>query len=239
MKELFLKKEIWLSVLLCVFVLVSGIPFAEVDPPMAAGTFLQFYQRALTSQAMIFFLPAAAAFSSGAAYVQEKSGGFLKLYCIRISRMEYIKRKLFLGYVSGFLPFFLAGLLVFCGCFLFLYPLELIGEMDKKAVWDSFLLLLRICFTGGILAEFSGSFAALFQNYYMAYGLPFVCYYLLIILKERYFNDMYAMYPVEWILCEKNWGNGSSGIWMFFLVFTAAAVLLHGVLLYERIRELA
>lgn len=239
MKELFLKKGILLSVLVCVFVFVSGIPFAEVKPPMAAGTFLQFYQRALTSQTTIFFLPVVAVLPAGAAYVQEKSSGFLKLYSIRISRMEYIKRKLFLGYVSGFLPFFLAGLLVYCGCFLFLYPLEFMGEMDKKAVGDSFLLLLRICFTGGILAEFSGSFAALFQNYYMAYGLPFVCYYLLIILKERYLKDMYAMYPVEWILCEKNWGNGGSGIWIFFLVFTVAVVLLHGVLLYERIKELA
>ena len=91
---------------------------------------------------------------------------------------------------------------------------------------------------GGILAELSSSFAALFQSYYMAYGLAFVCYYLLIILKERYLPELYAMYPVEWILCEENWGSDGSGIWIFFLAFTMAAVLLHGLLLYERIREL-
>ena len=238
MRELFLKKGIWLSVLIGFVVFVLGIPFAEVKPPMAAGNFLTFYQRALQSKMSVFFIPVLASFPTGAVYVQEKSSGFLKLYSIRISRMEYIKKKLVPSYISGFLPFFWAGLLAFFACFLFLYPLERIGRIDGKEVWDCFFLLIRICAVGGILAELSSSFAALFQSYYMAYGLAFVCYYLLIILKERYLPELYAMYPVEWILCEENWGSDGSGIWIFFLAFTMAAVLLHGLLLYERIREL-
>ena len=119
MRELFLKKGIWLSVLIGFVVFVLGIPFAEVKPPMAAGNFLTFYQRALQSKMSVFFIPVLASFPTGAVYVQEKSSGFLKLYSIRISRMEYIKKKLVQSYISGFLPFFWAGLLAFFACFLF------------------------------------------------------------------------------------------------------------------------
>ena len=98
--------------------------------------------------------------------------------------------------------------------------------------------MLRICLIGGILAEISGIFAAAFCNYYMAYGLPFVCYYMLIILKERYFTEMYAMYPAEWMKCEQDWGMGNFGIWVFLAAFSLAAMLLHGLLLYKRLQEI-
>ncbi len=107
-----------------------------------------------------------------------------------------------------------------------------------KTVWDAVLLLLRICLTGGITAEVSGIFAAAFCNYYMAYGLPFVCFYLLIILKDRYLQDLYVIDPKEWILTENYWGAGGNGIWVFFLVSSVFFCLLHGLLLGYRLREI-
>ena len=122
--------------------------------------------------------------------------------------------------------------------FLFVYPLELQGEMDWEKLLEIARILLRTALAGGIVAELSGIFAAVFMNYYMAYGLPFVCYYLLVILKERYFPQMYAMYPAEWMVSKQDWGADGSGIWMFLAAFSAALMLLHGLALYIRLREI-
>ncbi len=222
----------------CFAAILFAIPYSKIELPLASGTFLQYYKTALASQGILFLIPIISVLPEGAVYVKESSNGFLKLYITRISRMDYIKRKIFLIYVGGFLPFFAAGVVAFLFSFLAFYPLELKGVIEKESVWEVLFLLLRICFVGGITAEISGIFAAVFRNYYMAYGLPFVCYYLLIILKDRYLPDLYAMYPGEWVLPKQDWGTNGMGIWVFFLVFSGAVCLLHGLVLHYRLKEI-
>jgi hypothetical protein len=53
----------------------------------------------------------------------------------------------------------------------------------------------------------------------MAYASPFVLFYVLIILYERYFNSLYVLYPKEWL--------NPSGIWQYG---TAGALLVVGEL---------
>lgn len=238
MKELLKEKTLWISTMMCFAALLTAFPFYQMEIPLGEGSFAKMYYTALDSQMVLFLLPIAAVLPMGAVYVKESSSGFLRLYITRISFMEYIRRKLLQIYASGFLPFFLAGGAALLLSFLLVYPMELQGEAPWEEIWNACRFLLRISLTGGILAQISGIFAALFGNYYMAYGLPFVCYYMLIILKERYFTDMYAMYPAEWLKCEQDWGADGLGIWVFFLFFSAAVLLFHGLALYNRLREI-
>ena len=238
MKELLKEKAFWISTVVYFAALLAAFPFYQIELPLGTGSFVKMYNTALNSQIVLFLLPIAAVLPMGAIYVKESSSGFLRLYITRISCMEYIRKKLLQIYVSGFLPFFLAGGAALLLSFLLVYPMELEGEAPWEEIWKSCRFLLRVSLTGGILAQISGIFASLFRNYYMAYGLPFVCYYMLTILKERYFTDMYAMYPAEWLKCEQDWGVDSLGIWVFFAFFSAAVLLLHGLLLYNRLREI-
>lgn len=238
MRELLKEKSLWVSSLLCFVALLAGFPFQQIKVPLDGGSFIELYRTALDKQMILFLIPVTAVLPMGAIYVRESSAGFLRLYITRINRMQYIRKKTLQVYAGGFLPFFLAGTSGMLLCFLGIYPLELQGEIMWESIGETWLFLLRIALTGGILAEISGIFAALFNNYYMAYGLPFVCYYMLIILKERYFTKMYAMYPAEWIKCEQDWGIDGMGIWAFFAAFSVTAMLLHGLLLYYRLREI-
>lgn len=237
MKELLKEKTLWISTLICFLSLLIAFPSYQIKIPLETGGFVKLYQKALEAQVMLFLLPIASVLPLGAIYVKESSSGFLRLYITRISRMQYIRRKLVQIYASGFLPFFFAGAIALLLSFLLVYPMELEGEIPWEDIWKSCRFLLRISLTGGILAQIAGIFAAVFRNYYMAYGLPFVCYYLLIILKERYFTDMYAMYPAEWLKCEQDWGMAGMGIWIFLSLFSVTALLFHGLLLYNRLRE--
>lgn len=238
MKELFKEKGLWISMLLCFAGLLIGFSSNKMELPFGEGSFIKFYLKAADTQITLFLLPIAAVLPMGAIYVKESSCGFLRLYITRISQMEYIKRKTLQIYAGGFLPFFFAGMLGLLCSFLTIYPLELQGELPWESLWQLVRLLLRLALVGGILAEVSGIFAALFRNYYMAYGLPFVCYYMLIILKERYFTDMYAMYPAEWVKCEQDWGVDGLGIWVFLVAFSITLMLFHGLLLYNRLKEI-
>lgn len=238
MGEIGKEKSLWLLSVFCFAAMTAAVPFSKMELPLRAGTFLQYYKTALSSRGILFLIPIISVLPEGASYVKETSNGFLKLYIIRISRMDYIKRKILLVYAGGFLPFFVAGVLSFLFHFLLFYPLELKGVIEKEGVLEVLFLLSRICLVGGIMAEISGVFAAVFRNYYMAYGLPFVCYYLLIILKDRYLPDLYAMYPGEWIVPQQDWGTNGMGIWMFFFVFSVGVCLLHGLLLYHRLKEI-
>lgn len=238
MKELFKEKGLWISSLLCFAGLLIGFFSNKMELPFGEGSFVKFYLKAADAQITLFLLPIAAVLPMGAIYVKESSSGFLRLYITRINQMEYIQRKTLQIYAGGFLPFFFAGTLGLLCSFLVIYPLELQGEMPWESLWQVVQLLLRISLVGGILAEVSGIFAALFRNYYMAYGLPFVCYYMLIILKERYFTDMYAMYPAEWVKCQYDWGVDGLGIWVFLAAFSITMMLLHGLLLYHCLKEI-
>lgn len=238
MKELLREKGFLAASLAAFLGMAMGFPFYEIELPLHQGSFLKFYQTALESQMMLFIVPIAAVLSPGASYVRESSSGFLKLYILRTSRTGYVFKKTLGIYAGGFLPFALAGSLGLLLCFFFLYPLELKGGIPWKEACRALQTLLRISFAGGILAELSGIFAAVFQNYYMAYGLPFVAYYMMVILKERYLPKLYALYPGEWVLCKEYWGREGTGIWLFFLVFSLAFLLLHSLLLYWRVQEI-
>lgn len=105
-----MEKAIWILTVVCFVAMLASFPFSKVARPLAAGSFLEFYQDALRSRFVLFALPIASVLPAGGAYVREALGGFLRLYCVRVSRMEYIRRKTVQLYVSGVAPFLLSGL---------------------------------------------------------------------------------------------------------------------------------
>lgn len=237
MKEILLEKGFWLVVLAAFFGIATGLPVIGIEFPLAAGSFLDYFSKATKTNILMFLIPVLSVFPMGAVYVRESCSGFIKLYISRMSRMEYIKIKLVQIYGAGFLIFFFAGLILLLVSFLCIFPFEKKGELTVEMIWEALLPLLRVSMAGGIMSGLSGLFAEIFCNYYMAYGLPFVCYYLLIIIKERYLPGMYAFYPPEWIKCSQYWGAEKYGIWVFLIMLSAVVMLLNGLLLHYRLRE--
>ena len=69
-------------------------------------------------------------------------------------------------------------------------------------------------------------FATLTMSRYMAYASPFVIYYVLIILYERYFDFLYIFYPKEWLNPSPLWEYGNAGV----LLVVGELTLIAGVL---------
>lgn len=172
------------------------------------------FQTGFDSDLFRVSVPVAAAFPYGTSWILEYQSGFIKAYLPRSSMKAYILGKFFACGISG-------GLLEALGCLLYLLVK---GE-------DAGEISLMLIFASGMLWAVSSAVLASWSNSrYIAYGGPFVIYYLLIILYERYFEEMYCLYPYEWLSPTHTWVFGEWGV-----VIMLSGMILVLLCLYDRI----
>jgi hypothetical protein len=182
---------------------------------------------ALSGSAMTLAFPILAALPYTAAVADDVKSGYIKEYLPRTTVGRYLFGKVAACAVSGGLALVIGMLLAWGALALAFLPKEAALIVMKAAdgailptppspVWGK----LHLYFASGALWATVGMlFANLTGSKYMAYASPFVLFYVLIILYERYFNNLYVLYPKEWL--------NPSGIWQYG---TAGALLVVGEL---------
>lgn len=238
-KRMLQGKGFYLAAALAAAALVLGtsFPTREAGKALEAGTFYRLLKEACGSQVVLFALPAAAVLPYGDAYLREEQLGFIRFLLTRRTKRTYLLDKLVTVPLGGFLAWLAAELAVLLLYFAIFFGQEATGGPN----WDTISLLasagLRLGLTAGILANVSAALAALTKSAYMAYGLPFVIYYFLVILRERYLQGLYCISPQEWILAEEYWGPGQAGLPLFLFTLLLATAALHGLSLARSIQE--
>lgn len=238
-KRMLSGRGFWLAAALAAAALVLGTPFPETEAGKAleAGSFYRLLKEAYGSQIVLFMLPAAAVLPYGDAYLREEQLGFIRFLILRRTKRAYLQDKLVTVPMGGFLAWCFAGAAVLLLYFLLLFGREARGPADWEALGLLAAAALRTGLAGGILANVSAALAALTRSVYMAYGLPFVIYYFLVILRERYLEGLYCISPKEWILAEEYWGPSGGGLPLFLLALLGVTAALHGLALSRSIEE--
>ena len=170
---------------------------------------------AMSSDTMILAIPIICALPYTASFVDDIKSGFLKSYISRTTKREYITGKLAGCILSGGLVLMLGILLSYAVSALIFIPMEAAlaeGEISSRCHIEIFGSALLAFFSGSLWSLAGFTVASLTMNKYMAYASPFIFYYILIILKERYFYDMYVIYPKEWLNPSDFWVMGSFGV---------------------------
>lgn len=174
--------------------------------PQDYGYHNEFFLDALQSDTILFLLPVLCALPATASFIDDMKSGFIKLYMPRSGKGYYVKGKLaacILG--GGGIP--LAGALIFyLMAVLLLLPMELALSAGETAPYYLHRLIAAFShlFLNGALWSVCGmTLAALTMSRYVAYASPFVCYYLLIILHERYVPALAVIYPKEWLFSQR------------------------------------
>ena len=98
---------------------------------------------------------------------------------------------------------------------------------------DVATIAARYFLSGIFWSLVGGTFAALSLSKYLAYLSPFVIYYFLIILCERYMNDIYVLHPQNWLLDTSPWPGGAWGLALFLMEL----ILITSVGFYACIRK--
>lgn len=175
---------------------------------------------ALTSDAMTLALPIIAALPFTSSFIDDIKSGFVKEYLPRTTKSGYLLGKIFGSLVSGGLSVSLGVLLGYLVAALVFSPMEAALEPGAAArpYFEELMGKALLFFCSGAFWSLVGlTLATLTNSKYMAYASPFVLYYVLIILYERYFDTLYVLYPKEWTNPSAFWMWGNAGVVLLLL----------------------
>lgn len=198
----------------------SFVSAFRMKGPLAFDYHTELVLSALNGNAMTLALPILCALPYTAAIVDDIKSGFYKQYLPRTTMSGYITGKTAACALAGALAILL-GILAAWGIAALVFlpkeaaPVEYItsaGETVKQAASPLWGKLLLYGLSSAFWSLIGMLFATLTNSKYMAYASPFVIYYVLIILNERYFSSLYVIYPKEWLIPSALWEYGNAGV---------------------------
>ena len=158
------------------------------------ANFIILFNTGVSSDLFMVSIPVICTLPYTTAWLSDYQTGFIKYYLNRTSIFAYSWGKILSCGISG-------GLVVTIPVFIYQVTS---GTED---------LQYPIIFLIGMLwSTLAATLAAISNSRYIAYGSSFVICYLLVILKQRYFDNLYCLYPFEWISPTHTWILEDSGL---------------------------
>jgi hypothetical protein len=176
---------------------------------------------ALSGNAILFAAPILATIPYAGAFVDDFKSGYLKQFLPRTTVTRYILGKELSCAISGFLTLTLGILGGYVIVSLVVMPVETFGETAVQSPLPELIgKIVLFGFAGALWAMLGMLLSTVTMNAYMAYSAPFILYYVLIILQERYARDVFMLNPQNYLTLEGTWpfGGWSAGITMVVLL---------------------
>jgi hypothetical protein len=208
--------------------LESIIEASRSTVPLQNGFHAQLIIDALSSDWVTLAIPIVCALPFTTAFVDDVKSGFIKQYLHRTGTRPYIKSKLIACGLSGGLVLFAGIIVAYALSSLIFTPMELAlaeGETAQPYFAQLLMVSFTLFFSGAFWSLVGFTFSAATMSKYMAYASPFILYYVLIILNERYFETLYVLYPKEWLFPSDAWVLGGFGVILLLAELTAIVSL--------------
>lgn len=210
------------------------------------GAYESFLENALSSDIVLLAVPILCAIVYTSSFVEDVASGYIKFYRLRSGTRQYIFARVVSTALSGGLALFVgifAAYLVFYAVFTPFETMPVPENMAAPAAAPlavfygllSHAVLFFLC--GSLWALVGQLFASMTMSKYAAYASPFIFYYVLVIISERYMKDAYAWNPKYWLSTEGLIGGGIFGAVPLLAGIIAAAGLLFGVIAGRRLRN--
>lgn len=192
----------------------------------------------LSSDIVLMIVPIICTLPYTVAFLEEYNSGYIKPYLIRCDKSAYIRGKVIAAGLSGGLALMLGILVAYFLASLVYKPLEIADPMALSSiniiVRKSFVFFL----CGWLWASVGALFANISLSKYMAYAAPFVIFYVLVILAERYFDSIYVINPQEWLAPQNTWIGGDWGIMLLLILVNIIVMMINDVVIEGRIDHL-
>lgn len=220
---------------------------------LPAGFSIQIVIDALHSDILFLILPVLCALPFTTAFVDDYKSHYLREYLPRAGKREYTFSRVMVTALSGGMTLFGGVLLTGLIFTLFFSPMEFapiqaeqITELLEPEQIDisaqiTFTDLVSRAFlfflSGALWALVGGIFATMTMSKYMAYAAPFVFYYVLVIISDRYLSDIYVLNPQEWINPSDAWVNEMGGAALIVAELIIIMSIAYGYLIQRRLRD--
>ena len=180
---------------------------------------------AVCSDTLAPFIPILAVLPYTASYIDDVKSKFVRFFLVRTNYTTYLISRILVCFLSGGLVIAAGTMLAWGVSALLFSPMEKAAEDTSEAT----ALLLKICgllfLNGGLWAVMGMTASTVMESKYIAYASPFIVYYLLVILYERYFPDAWLLYPKNWLAPEIwPYGVGSAALFLMELTFLCGLV---------------
>jgi hypothetical protein len=201
---------------------------------------------ALSSDTVLLVVPILCALPFTASFVDDVKSGYIKFYLQRSGKGAYVAARAAATALSGGLALF-AGIAISYLLFLLLFspaetlPAQAAGGVAAAlppSIFGDILargMLFLLC--GAFWSLIGQLFASCTMSKYVAYASPFIFYYVLVILSERYLKDVYVLNPQTWLDPAKVWPGGGWSAALFLAELIAAAGLLFAWAAERRLRN--
>ncbi len=197
-----------------------------------------FVLNALRSDTMVPFIPILAVLPFTANYIDDVKSKFARFFLIRTGYTTYLASRIVVCFLSGGFVIVTGGLLAWGVSALLFLPME----KTAQTPFESTSLLLKtlglLFLNGGLWAVVGMAMSTLMESKHIAYASPFVIYYLLVILYERYFPDCFLICPREWVNPSKLWPLVFGGPAILMIELTILFALIFVFRAGRRLREL-
>lgn len=220
-----------------------NLMFAAIggDLTEAAGPIpIQLAYAAVSSDILVMTAPIFCTLPFTAAFVEEFKTKYVRFSLPRSGRKAYLMGKTLSSSISG-------GTALFCGVMLLLaiyglafttYQGPEYGIGIDPALMVTFPRFLQKAFLfflfGAFWALVGAIVATAGMNKYLSYACPFVIYFVLVILKERYFRQIMYLNPQSWL----SPGPGKYiAMLLLLLVLTSLAGIGYMALMKRRLRN--
>jgi len=193
----------------------------------------------LSSPTLMMAVPIAAALPYTACLVDALQSGFIKQQLHRTSLTRYATAKIMACALAGGLVLLLGVISLYVISLLIFLPMELSGDVSMMEEIGDLCKSGGLFFLSGMLWALIGLLLSIItDSRYMAYASPFIVFYMLVILQERYFPDWFMLSPHEWLAPNELWfmGMGGAVLWMVEGILIAGSVTY--LLGQRRIRQL-
>ena len=182
--------------------------------------------RALSGSVMLFAAPLLTPIPYAGAFVDDVKSGYLKAYLPRTSVTRYIVGKELACALSGALSLVGGIVLGHILITLVLIPIETFSGMPVDPQLGALLGRVGLYGLFGALFAMTGMLlSTMTMNAYMAYAAPFILYYVLIIIQERYARDAFMLNPQNYLTLSGAWPFGGWSAALTILVLLACLML--------------
>ena len=240
-----MKQVSWIRAIVGVLVMIVVLVFASTDSLIQMyreqqivnyGYHTNLILAALESDATLSFLPIVAVLPFSAVYIDDVKSKFARFFLVRTNYTSYIVSRVLVCFFSGGIVI-VSGTLLTWILFAILLPMKEIAEGSAESTNLLLINCLLLLLNGGLWAVIGMSMSTLMESKYISYATPFVFYYLLVILYERYFPGLFIIYPKMWT-SPSAWPFGCLGAFCFLMEITLLFVLLFAFRAERRLRQL-
>lgn len=233
----------WLATLFTVLLFFSASIKSILISLQTTGNFYHGYANYLIVQTLLsdmlsFFIPAIAALPAATTYLEDVRSKYALFSLIRESYRGYILSHCVACWLCGGGAILLGTLSAWGITTTIFLPLEYLVENPPELGLQVAEQLALLFLNGGLWAVLGMTMSTIMESKYIAYASPFVVYYLLIILYERYFPNLFLIYPREWVNPSNLWPFGFWGSALLMIELALAFALIFSFRAKRRLLEL-